>query len=321
MTDLKKERPTLSETADAGSAGGSAAVGAAPGSRSLWSDAWRELRSSPLFWISAGLITILVVMAIVPQLFTSTDPYFAQLADSRQKPGTNGHVFGTDNQGYDVYARTVYGARASIMVGLGATLFTLVVGGLIGLVAAFYGGWVDAVLQRLGEIFFAFPLLLGGLVFLYTFPGSPGDPFFLTVGKIILVLGLLGWPQIARIMRASVLQVLPSDYIQAARALGAGAPRLIFQHILPNAVAPVIVVSTINLGVFISVEATLSYLGIGLQPPTISWGLAISDASGIGLVRAAPHMLLFPSIFLSITVLAFIMLGDAVRDALDPKLR
>jgi oligopeptide transport system permease protein len=122
-------------------------------------------------------------------------------------------------------------------------------------------------------------------------------------------------------MRSSVLQVKPNDYVQAARALGASPTRIIFSHILPNSVASVIVVSTINLGAYISVEATLSFLGIGLQPPAISWGIAISEASGIGLIRAAPHMLLFPSLFLSLTVLAFIMLGDTVRDALDPKMR
>jgi oligopeptide transport system permease protein len=302
-------------------AGGSSALAPEAKSRSLWSDAWGELRRSPLFWISSALILIVVVMAIAPQLFTSTDPYYAQLANARQKPLTNGHLFGTDNQGYDVYARTIYGARASIAVGLGTTLFTLLVGSALGLLAAFYGGWLDAVLQRLGEIFFAFPLLLGGLLFLYTFPAKPGQGFLVSVGKIVLILGILGWPQVARIMRASVLQVLPSDYIQAARALGATSPRVIFSHILPNSIASVIVVSTINLGVFISVEATLSFLGIGLVPPTISWGGAISDASGIGLVRSSPHMLIFPSVFLSLTVLAFIMLGDAVRDALDPKLR
>jgi oligopeptide transport system permease protein len=320
MTDVREPRADFDAEAEA-SAGGSAVMASEVGGRSLWSDAWRELRHSPLFWISSFLILLVLVMAIVPQLFTSADPYYAQLANARQKPLTNGHLFGTDNQGYDIYARTIYGARASIIVGLGATLFTLVVGGLMGLLAAYFGGWVDAVLQRIGEIFFAIPLLLGGLLLLYTFPSNPGDPLWRTVGKIVFILGILGWPQVARIMRASVLQVLPSDYIQAARALGATGPRVIFSHILPNAVAPVIVVSTINLGVFIAVEATLSFLGIGLQPPAVSWGLAISDASGIGLVRSSPHMLIFPSIFLSLTVLAFIMLGDAVRDALDPKLR
>jgi oligopeptide transport system permease protein len=288
--------------------------------RSLGSDAWGELRHRPMFWISAALIVFFVLMAAFPQLFTSTDPYQADLSKAREAPSPDAW-FGRDNQGYDVYARTVYGARASILVGLFATLFTLVVGSFIGIIAGYRGGWPDSLLSRIGEIFLGIPLLLGGILFLYVFPSDLETPFLVVVGKVALVLGLLGWPSIMRLMRSSVLQVKPNDYVQAARALGASPNRIIGSHILPNSMASVIVVSTINLGAYISVEATLSFLGIGLQPPAISWGIQISEASGIGLIRAAPHMLIFPSIFLSATVLAFIMLGDVVRDALDPKQR
>jgi oligopeptide transport system permease protein len=181
---------------------------------------------------------------------------------------------------------------------------------------------VDSVLSRIGEIFLGIPLLLGGILFLYIFPNDPlTTPFLVQISKVALVLGILGWPVIMRLMRGSVLQVKPNDYVQAARALGASPTRIIGSHILPNSLASVIVVSTINLGVYISVEATLSFLGVGLQPPAISWGIQISEASGIGMIRAAPHMLLFPSIALSLTVLAFIMMGDVVRDALDPRMR
>ena len=304
--------------------GGPEAVLSAPEkgekARSLGSDAWRELRRRPMFWISLALIVVFVTMAAFPQLFTSKDPYLADLSKAREAPSPDAW-FGRDGQGYDVYARTIYGARASIMVGLFATLFTLVVGSLIGMIAGYRAGWIDAVLSRIGEIFLGIPLLLGGILFLYVFPSDLETPFIYVVGKVALVLGLLGWPTIMRLMRSSVLQVKPNDYVQAARALGASPTRIIGSHILPNSLASVIVVSTINLGAYISVEATLSFLGIGLQPPAISWGIQISEASGIGLIRAAPHMLLFPSIFLSLTVLAFIMLGDSVRDALDPKLR
>ena len=289
--------------------------------QSFWASAWGELRRNPLFWVSSVLILLFVVMAIAPQLFTSTDPTVADLARAREKPSLSGSIFGRDQQGYDVYSRTIHGARASILVGVLATLVTTVVGSIAGLVAGFIGGWVDAVIARIGEIFFALPLLLGGILFLYTFPNSLDTPLIVQVLKIVAFIALLGWPNIARLMRSSVLQVKPNDYVQAARALGANNGRIVLRHILPNALAPVIVVSTINLGAFISAEATLSFLGIGLQPPAVSWGIAISDGSGLGLIRAAPHMLLFPSIFLSLTVLAFIMLGDAVRDALDPKLR
>jgi oligopeptide transport system permease protein len=289
--------------------------------RSLGTDAWDELRRRPMFWISAALIVFFVLMAAFPQLFTNTDPTLADLSKAREAPSADAW-FGRDGQGYDVYARTVYGARASILVGIFATLFVALFGSLVGIIAGYRAGWEDSVLSRIAEIFLGIPLLLGGILFLYIFPNDPlTTPFLLQVAKVALVLGILGWPTIMRLMRSSVLQVKPNDYVQAARALGASPMRIIGSHILPNSVASVIVVSTINLGAFIAIEATLSFLGIGLQPPAISWGIQISEASGIGMIRAAPHMLLFPSVFLSLTVLAFIMLGDVVRDALDPRLR
>jgi oligopeptide transport system permease protein len=293
---------------------------AATGARSLGAGAWRELRRRPMFWISLALMVLFILMAIFPQLFTSKDPAFADLNKARQKPSSEA-LFGYDSQGYDVYARTVYGARASISVGILATAFSLIFGSLVGIIAGYRGGWLDSVIGRIAEIFLAIPLLLGGILFLYTFPNEIDTPFWIAVGKVALVIAILAWPTITRLMRSSVLQVKPNDYVQAARALGASPGRIITSHILPNSLASVIVVSTINLGVFISTEAALSFLGVGLQPPVISWGNMISDASGIGLIRVAPHMLLFPSLFLSLTVLSFIMLGDVVRDALDPRLR
>jgi oligopeptide transport system permease protein len=290
------------------------------GGRSLGANAWRDLRRRPMFWISLALILIFAVMAIFPQLFTSKDPTYADLTKARQTPSAEA-VFGYDAQGYDVYARTVYGARASLSVGILATLFSLIFGSAVGIIAGYRGGWLDSVIGRIAEIFLAIPIFLGGLLFLYTFPNQIDTPFSIAVGKVALVIAILAWPTITRLMRSSVLQVKPNDYVQAARALGASPWRIINSHILPNSVASVIVVSTINLGVFISLEASLSFLGVGLQPPVISWGNMISDASGLGLIRAAPHMLLFPSLFLSLTVLSFIMLGDVVRDAIDPRLR
>jgi oligopeptide transport system permease protein len=290
------------------------------GARSLGANAWRDLRRRPMFWISLALIVLFAVMAIFPQLFTGKDPTFADLSKARQKPSAEAW-FGYDAQGYDVYARTVYGARASVSVGILATLFALIFGSAVGIVAGYRGGWLDSVIGRIAEIFLAIPLLLGGILFLFTFPNEVDTPFAIAVGKVALVIALLAWPTITRIMRSSVLQVKPNDYVQAARALGASPWRIINSHILPNSIASVIVISTINLGVFIAVEASLSFLGVGLQPPVISWGNMISDASGLGLIRVAPHMLLFPSLFLSLTVLSFIMLGDVIRDALDPRLR
>lgn len=286
--------------------------------RSLGADAWRDLRRNPVFIISGLILLVLIVMAAWPSLFSSKDPRFCDLAFSRQGPSA-GAIFGYDLQGCDVYARTVYGARASILVGIFTTVVVLIIGSLLGMFSGFYGGWIDSLLSRFTDVFFGIPLLLGSILVLASFPTTGGTSELATISKVVLALGILGWTSVARIMRSAVIQVKHSDYVQAARALGGGASRILARHILPNAVAPVIVYATIALGVFISVEATLSFLGIGLQAPVISWGIAISEAQNY--IRQAPHMLLFPSAFLSVTVLAFIMLGDAVRDALDPKLR
>ncbi len=285
--------------------------------RSLWGDAWRDLRRRPIFLISAVLIVLLVVMAIFPGAFTDADPRKADLVNNYLKrPDWTDFFgagwFGYDGQGRSIYARVVYGARASITVGIFVTATVTLLGGLTGMVAGYFGGAVDAVLSRIIDIFFGIPLLLGALVLLNAFATR-------TVWTVVVALGVLGWTQIARVMRGAVLTVKQADYVMAGKALGAGTGRLMFRHILPNAVAPVIVVATIALGGYIATEATLSFLGIGLQDPTISWGIDISSAQKV--IRTAPFVLFFPAAALSITVLAFIMLGDAVRDALDPKLR
>ena len=286
--------------------------------RSLSSDARRSLKKNPIFWVSVTLIIVFLLMAAWPSLFTNVDPNDAVLTQAREKPNANAW-FGRDIQGYDIYSRTIYGARASILVGVFASIATVLIGGAMGTIAGYAGGWVDSLVSRVTDIFFAIPLLLGGILFMSTFPNNVNSPYLLVVGKVVLVLSIFGWPGLARLMRSSVLQVKPNDYVQAARALGASPWRIVSAHVLPNALAPMVVVATINLGVFISVEATLSFLGIGLTPPAVSWGVAISDA--IVALRTTPHILLFPSLFLSLAVLAFIMLGDAVRDAFDPKSR
>jgi oligopeptide transport system permease protein len=291
--------------------GGPEGTGPAEKPRSLWSDAWRDLRHNPVFIISALIILFLVIISIWPSLITNQDPLNCDLGKA-QEGSQPGHPFGFDGQGCDVYTRTVYGARASVTVGVCATLGVSLLGGILGGFAGFFGGWWDSVLSRLTDVFFGIPVVLGGLVFLSVVPGS-------TVWPVIGFIVLLGWPQIARIARGSVITAKQNDYVQAARALGASNSRIMLRHIAPNAVAPVIVVATIALGTYISLEATLSFLGVGLKPPAVSWGIDISAAANY--IRNAPHMLLWPAGALAITVLAFIMLGDAVRDALDPKLR
>ena len=282
-------------------------------------DAWEELRRRPTFWISGALIVLFVAMAAFPQLFTSTDPYCADLAKARETPSADAW-FGRDGQGYDVYARTIYGARASIMVGIFSTMFTLLAGSLIGIIAGYQAGWLDSVLSRVGRSSWACRCSSAPSCSSTSSRDSHRTTRDLGAEDLVRA-------QCARLAADRSTDALQRAAGQAQRLrTGRQSARGLTDahhrsHILPNSLASVIVVSTINLGVFISVEATLSFLGVGLQPPAISWGIQISEASGIGLIRVAPHMLIFPSIFLSATVLAFIMLGDVVRDAFDPKLR
>ncbi len=322
MSDIRADSPSLTgvdQTGDdlPGTGGESPRKrGGRSKPASLWTDAWYDLRHNPVFVIGALMVLILVIIAIVPSLFSPIDPYDASsctLAEARRGISAE-HWFGTDNQGCDVYAKTIYGTRVSIVVGIGTSLAATIVGGALGLVAGFFGRWTDVLLSRLAEIFFAIPSILGALLILSVVGRANSG-----ISTVIFALAVLAWPMVLRIMRAAVLTAKSQDFVLAARALGAGPVRIMVRHILPNAIAPVIVVATLNLGVFIAAEAGLSFLSVGIQPPDISWGLMISDARNRFL--EAPLPLIFPALFLSITVLSFVMLGDAVRDALDPKLR
>ncbi|MGY1638738.1 ABC transporter permease [Geodermatophilus sp. SYSU D00742] len=280
---------------------------------SLWSDAWRELRRNVLFWIGAFLMLVFVLMALFPQVFArGADPRACSLGNSQQKPSAD-HWFGFDQQGCDYLANVVYGARNSLIIGLLAVLVVLVLGVVVGAVSGFYGGITDSVLSRLTDIFYALPLVLGALVVLRTGVLGRG------VTAVAIALALFGWMTAMRLVRSQVIAVRSSDYVAAARAMGASNGRILLRHILPNAVAPVLVYTTITIGVLIAAEATLTYLGVGLQRPAISWGLQIE--AGQSLLRTSPHLVLFPSVVLTLTVMAFIMMGDALRDALDPRQR
>jgi oligopeptide transport system permease protein len=284
---------------------------------SLWSDAWKQLRRRPLFLFSAALILLFTAMAIAPGLFTDKDPNFCQLRGpsgdiQSAKPPGPGHVFGLDIQGCDYFARVVYGARVSLIIGLAVVAVDVLIGVALGSLSGFYGGKIDAITARISDIFFAIPTFLGGIVLLSVL-GERG------LIQVSLVLIALGWPTLMRLMRASVLSIKQSDYVQAARALGAGDLRIMRVHILPNAIAPVIVYGTITVGIIITAEASLSFIGVGLQLPEISWGLMISQSQS--RVFTSPHLLLFPGLALSLLVFSFILLGDTLRDALDPRLR
>lgn len=284
--------------------------------RTLAGDAWYDLRHNVIFWISAVMLFFVLAMVLFPGLIadetkTSSLTGGCDLTNSLLPPGPE-YRFGTDQLGCDVYSLSVYGARPSVMVGVIAALVTTLTGILLGLVAGFYGGRTDSFISRIIDVFFALPIIVVGIAVLsaISLPGIWG---------VVLVLCILGWVSAARMIRGQTIEAKSQDYTTAARALGATNGRIMMRHILPNAVGPSIVLVVISLGGFIAAEATFSFLGLGIRPPQFSWGSMISDAQAVFFI--APWTLLFPAAFLSVTVLAFILLGDAVSEALDPKLR
>lgn len=251
--------------------GPGAPPGGAPAGRprSLWSDAWRDLRRDPVFLLSALVILFLVFISLWPSAIAPGSPLSCDLAKSQDGPGP-GAPFGYDGQGCNVYTRTVYGARTSVTVGVLATLGVAVLGSVLGGLAGYFGGWWDALLSRTTDIFFAIPVVLGGLVLLSVVTSN-------TVWPVIGFMVLLGWPQISRIARGSVITARQHDYVQAARALGASDSRILLRHIAPNAVAPVIVVATIALGTYIS-----------LRRPCPTWEWASSRPASPGASTSPP---------------------------------
>ncbi|GAA1875671.1 ABC transporter permease [Myceligenerans crystallogenes] len=278
---------------------------------SLWGDAWREMRSRPLFWVALTIITAALFVSFFPGLVATQEPRNCDLGESLLPPGPD-HFFGTTKDGCDIYSRVIFGARASVTVGVLATAFVVILGGAIGAVAGYVGGWVDTILSRLTDIFFALPFVLAAIVILSLLPDR--NSF-----AVALVLASFGWTSIARITRGSVLSVKNNEFVTAAKALGMGKIGILLKHALPNAAAPIIVYATVALGTFVVAEATLTFLGIGLPPGVVSWGGDLSN--GQQSIRQAPEVLIYPGAALALTVLGFIMMGDVVRDALDPKAR
>jgi peptide/nickel transport system permease protein/oligopeptide transport system permease protein len=281
------------------------------GNASLWADARRQLLRDPIFLVSLVFVLLVASMALFPRLWTSQDPRNCN-TDLTRRPPSGDHPFGYNILGCDYYSHAVYGARPSMQIAVFATVGIIVVGGVLGLLAGFFGGWIDAIISRLMDVFFSLPFLLGAIVFLTVIKQQ-------NVWTLALVLVVLGWTTLARIMRGSVLSSRNLDYVHAAQAVGASNSRLMLRHILPNSIAPMMVYATITLGGFVSAEATLTFLGVGLQPPEESWGIMIAQHQVYFLED--PWLLLFPCGLLVGTVLSFILMGDALRDALDPKLR
>lgn len=295
--------------------------GAGTDKRTYLRDAWRLLRRRWLFWFAACLIVLFVSMTIVPQVFTAIAPgegdpsgEFCFLADSRQPPSAE-HWFGTDVQGCDYYTQVTYGARISLRVALGATLITLTIGVLLGSLAGYYSGIVDTIISRTIDGFLALPYLVAAIIVLSVLASSSGRNEW----HVMAAIGALGWPGVVRLYRSCVLQIKGLEYVQAARALGASDARILSRHVLPNAIAPVLVESTTGMGIVIAVEATLTFFGVGLPLDSASWGIMIAEATG--RFENSPHLLLFPGLYLFFGTLGFIVMGELLREALDPRLR
>ncbi|MFF5217218.1 ABC transporter permease [Micromonospora sp. NPDC000442] len=311
MSDLTSAGAAVGGAPVAGDSPTTDAPGGKERSASLWADARRQLLRDPVFVVALLYILAVGSMAAFPKLWTSQDPRACSTDRSRVSPSWE-HPFGFDVLGCDYYAHAIYGAHPSMVIAVMATSGIVLFGGVLGLLAGYYGGWVDAVISRVMDIFFSLPFLLGAIVFLTVIKRQ-------NIWTITAVLFLLAWPTIARIIRGSVISSKDLDYVHAAKAVGARNSRLMFRHILPNAIAPMLVYATIVLGSFVAAEATLTFLGVGLQQPAQSWGIMISTHQVYFLDD--PWLLLFPCGLLVGTVLSFILMGDALRDALDPKFR
>lgn len=271
---------------------------------------WRALHSDRRVWVGGAVVLAAVIAAVAAPLLAARDPTAINLADQLLPPSST-YWLGTDIQGRDVWARLVYGARVSLGVGLGSQSIALSLGLLLGLISGYYGRWADEFIMRLADVTLAFPTLLLLVALVAALQPS------LTV--VFLTIGIVGWAAMARLVRAQVLVVRELEYIQAARALGARHARIIARQVLPAVIGPVVIAATLGIAAAIMAEAALSFLGLGVQPPTPSWGAMIADGRDLSQLRDAPWTSLSPGLAIGATVLGFSLLGDALRDALDPR--
>ena len=284
---------------------------------------WSRLRRSRPAMIGLGLVVLFVLLAVLAPVFswlTGNSPYAYNpdlLGPDTAPAGplggmSAGHWFGVEPRtGRDLFAIVTYGAQVSLLIGLAATVVSVAVGVAIGLIAGFFGGIADRLLSRLTDIVFGFPFLIFAIALSATVPASFPRPLLL-----ILVIGLFGWPQVARVVRSETLSLRERGFVRAAAAQGTGSARIIVREIVPNIAATVIVFTTVSIPGKIGAEAALSFLGVGVNPPTPSWGRSVSDA--ISWVQVDPMYLIFPGMALFLVTLGFNMFGDGLRDALDP---
>ena len=273
-------------------------------------DLYKRFKKHRMGLVGVVVLVILGVVGIFAPYLAPEDPYKMDFGNALSTPSL-AHPLGTDHMGRDLLSRVIYGARISLVVGLGSVLLAAVIGGIAGLFAGFFGRAIDAVIMRLLDVVWAFPPVLLALALVAVWGSS--------LVTLIFSIGVVSIPQYARIVRSSVLSVKEKEYILAATASGIGRVRIMFTHVLPNVLAPLIVVATLGIATSVMIEAILSFLGLGLQPPASSWGLMISE--GQKYIRTFPYYSIFPGLMIMITVFAFNAFGDGLRDAWDPKLK
>ncbi|RIK46509.1 MAG: peptide ABC transporter permease [Chloroflexi bacterium] len=278
--------------------------------RSELSRSWRRFKRYRPGVAGGIVIILLVIMAVFAPILAPYSPTEVNTRRLGEGPSWS-HPLGFDGIGRDILSRTIYGARVALMVGIISTVIAITIGVLVGATAGYFGGWVDSLLSRITDTLMAFPLL----VLLVTLAAV----FSPSLKTVIVVIGVTVWASYARIVRADVLSLRERDFVMAARAAGANDIRIILRHVVPNVLGPVIVIATLGIGGIIILEAALSFLGLGVQPPTPSWGGDLSSARQF--IRIYPHMAIAPGMMIVITVLAFNLLGDGLRDALDPRQR
>jgi ABC-type dipeptide/oligopeptide/nickel transport system permease subunit len=269
-----------------------------------------RLRGDARTRIGVAVIVIITIMAIFAPVVARQDPNAIDLINLLDPP-SRAHWLGTDVQGRDVWARLVYGARVSLAVGLVSQTIAASLGVTLGLLAGYYRGWIDEVVMRLADVTLAFPTLLLLIAMSAAFQPS--------MSVVFITIGVVGWAGMARLVRGQVLVVRDLEYVQAARALGTRNRRVMLRHVLPNVVGPVVIAATLGIAGAIMAEAALSFLGLGIQPPTASWGSMIADGRDLDQLRNAPWTSLAPGLAIGAAVLGFNLLGDALRDALDPR--
>lgn len=270
----------------------------------------KEVLKSKSIMIGGSIVLLLVLCAVFAPLISTHDPYEMNMDNSLLQAGEKGHILGTDQYGRDLFTRIIYGARVSLIVGFSSVLISMVIGVAIGLISGYYGGWVDTFFMRIVDIFLSFPVVLLAIALVAAL--GPG------IGNVIIAIGLVYWTNYARIVRGNVLAIKQEEFVQAAKTIGSSDFRIIFMNILPNTLSPIIVVATTGLGVAIVSEATLSFLGLGIEPPEASWGWTLSF--GMKYIRETAHLSLYPGLAIIITVLGFNVLGDGIRDLTDKKI-